>query len=96
MAREATLLITEYLPKLVNNLKSLELREKLLYASMLADISIDSGSTHIIHAIEHVLSGLQPKLAHGYGLALLGPRAAYYIHKAVAGYTSTVISCEQL
>jgi alcohol dehydrogenase len=83
MAREATLLITEYLPKLVNNLKSLELREKLLYASMLAGISIDSGSTHIIHAIEHVLSGLQPKLAHGCGLALLGPRAAYYIHKAV-------------
>jgi len=29
-----------------------------------------------------VLSGLEPKLPHGAGLALLGPRVVYYTHKA--------------
>jgi len=38
-------------------------------------------STHLVHAVEHVLSGLEPKLPHGAGLALLGPRVVYYTHK---------------
>uniref|UniRef100_A0A7C4FIJ4 Iron-containing alcohol dehydrogenase n=1 Tax=Ignisphaera aggregans TaxID=334771 RepID=A0A7C4FIJ4_9CREN len=91
MAREAVSFIARYLPELVSNLRSLELREKLLYASMLAGIAIDSGSTHIIHAIEHALSGLQPKLAHACGLALLGPRATYYTHKAVPESSASVL-----
>jgi len=91
MAREAVSFIARYLPELVSNLRSLELREKLLYASMLAGIAIDSGSTHIIHAIEHALSGLQPKLAHACGLALLGPRATYYTHKAVPESSASIL-----
>ncbi len=91
LAREATRIISEALPKVVNDLKNLDLREKLLYASMIAGIAIDSGSTHIIHAIEHALSGLQPKLAHGCGLALLGPRSAFYIHKAVPEYSAAIL-----
>ncbi|MEL9939550.1 MAG: iron-containing alcohol dehydrogenase [Ignisphaera sp.] len=91
LAKEATALIAENLPKLVNDLRNIELREKLLYASMIAGIAIDSGSTHIIHAIEHALSGLQPKLAHACGLALLGPRSAFYTHKAVPEYSATIL-----
>jgi alcohol dehydrogenase len=91
MAKEAVFIIVNYLPNLVNNLKSLELREKLLYASMLAGIAIDSASTHIIHAIEHAISGLQPKLAHGCGLALLGPKGIYYTHKAVPESSALIL-----
>ncbi len=55
----------------------------MMYLAMLAGIAIDMGSTHINHAIEHVLSSLEPKLSHGCGLALTGPRMVYYTHKAV-------------
>lgn len=91
LAREAISIITNSLPRLVNDLKNLELREKLLYASMIAGIAIDSSSTHVIHAIEHVLSGLQPKLPHGCGLALIGPRSIYYTHKVVPEYSAYIL-----
>jgi len=82
MAEKAISIIASDLPKLVNDLRNLELRYRMLYASMLSGIAIDAGSTHIIHAIEHAISGLEPRIAHACGLALLGPRATYYIHKA--------------
>jgi alcohol dehydrogenase len=91
LAREATSIIASNLPRLVSDLENLDLREKLLYASMIAGIAIDSGSTHVIHAIEHVLSGLQPKLPHGCGLALIGPRSIYYTHKVVPEYSAYVL-----
>lgn len=82
LAESAIGTIAETLPKLAKNLRDLALRYRMLYASMIAGIAIDMARTHIIHAIEHVLSGLEPKLPHGCGLGLLGPRAVYYIHKA--------------
>ena len=81
LSREAVRLLRAWLPKAVENPSDLEARYWLLYASMLAGIAIDLDGTHVVHAIEHVLSAMNPKLAHGCGLALLGPRAAYYIHK---------------
>jgi alcohol dehydrogenase len=91
MAREAVRHIVEALPRAVNDLRNVDLRERLLYASMIAGIAIDAGSTHLNHAIEHALSGLQPKLAHGCGLALLGPRLVYYTHKAVPEASASII-----
>ncbi len=82
LARESVNLLSEWLPKAVKELNNIEARYWLLYSSMLAGIVIDTSSTHIVHAIEHALSGLNPKLSHGCGLAIIGPRAAYYIHKA--------------
>ncbi|MCC6057276.1 MAG: iron-containing alcohol dehydrogenase, partial [Desulfurococcaceae archaeon] len=58
MAREAVRHIVEALPRAVNDLRNVDLRERLLYASMIAGIAIDAGSTHLNHAIEHALSGL--------------------------------------
>ncbi|MEM1541684.1 MAG: iron-containing alcohol dehydrogenase [Ignisphaera sp.] len=81
LSEEAVKVISEVLPQLVNDLKNIELRYKMMYAAMIAGIAIDMGSTHIIHGIEHTLSGLEPKLAHACGLALLGPRAVYYTHR---------------
>jgi len=74
-------LIKTWLPKALRNPYNLRARYWLQYASMLAGIAIDASSTHIVHAIEHALSGLNPKLPHGCGLGIIGARSAYYIHK---------------
>ena len=49
---------------------------------MIAGISIDHSRTHLVHAVELALSGLNPKLAHGCGLALIGPHAVELIYRA--------------
>lgn len=82
LAEETVRIIAEVLPRLVGDLRNIELRYKMMYASMIAGIAIDMASTHAVHGIEHAISGLEPRIAHGCGLAMLGPRAAYYIHKA--------------
>ncbi len=91
MCLETVKLIGEQLPRLDAGLSNLECREKLLYASMLAGIAIDHSSTHIVHAIEHALSGIQPKLAHGAGLAIIGPRAVFHVHKAVPEKSARIL-----
>lgn len=91
LAYESASLIVDRLPRLVANLKDISLRANLLYASMLAGMCIDMSSTHVVHGIEHVLSGLEPRLAHGAGLAMLGPRAVYYTHKAVPEASARIL-----
>ncbi len=82
IAEEATRLIARYLPKAVENPRDLEARYWLLYASMLAGIAIDLGRTHLVHAIEHALSGLKPELPHGAGLAIIGPKIVEHTYRA--------------
>ena len=74
---ESAKLIGESLPKE----QTIEEKEKLLYASMIAGISLDMSPAHIVHAIEHALSGLNPELPHGCGLAIVGARSIYWIHR---------------
>ncbi|RLG81231.1 MAG: alcohol dehydrogenase [Thermoprotei archaeon] len=71
LAEEAVKHVIEYLPRALEKPKELEYRYWLLYASMIAGIGIDHGVTHYGHAIEHVLTGSRPELAHGAGLAIL-------------------------
>ncbi|MET1159651.1 MAG: iron-containing alcohol dehydrogenase [Thermoprotei archaeon] len=71
LAREAIRLIVEYLPKALEKPDNVEYRYWLLYASMIAGIAIDHGVTHYGHAIEHVLTGVKPELAHGSGLGII-------------------------
>jgi alcohol dehydrogenase len=80
IAEEAVRIIVKWLPKVVNNLSDLNGRAWLLYASMLAGIAIDNSRAHLIHAIENVISGLNTDLAHGAGLAMLGPAAIPYLY----------------
>ncbi len=91
LAGEAIKLVKDWLSKVLSNLRDLEGRYWLLYASMLAGIAIDTASTHIVHAIEHALSGMKPELAHGAGLAMIGPRAVYYIHKASPEHSASAL-----
>ncbi|MDP8003018.1 MAG: iron-containing alcohol dehydrogenase [Caldisphaera sp.] len=81
-SEEAVKQIYEYLPKAINNLNDVEARYYLLYASMMAGVSIDISPTNIIHALENIMSGLVPSLPHGCGLAIIGPNLAPLIHKA--------------
>ncbi len=71
LGREAAHIILEYLPKTLDDPGNVEYRYWLLYASMIAGISIDHGITHLGHGLEHALSGFQPSLPHGAGLAIL-------------------------
>ncbi|MEZ0394702.1 MAG: iron-containing alcohol dehydrogenase [Desulfurococcaceae archaeon] len=91
LSTAAASIIASTLPLAVKDLGNLQLRSRLLYASMLAGISIDLASTHINHAIEHALSGLKPELPHGAGLAMLGPRVVYYTHKARPAESASIV-----
>lgn len=59
----------------------LENKYHLLYASMISGISLDMSPAHVVHAIEHALSGTNPDLPHGCGLAVIGGRSIYWIDK---------------
>ncbi|MCD6300646.1 MAG: iron-containing alcohol dehydrogenase, partial [Staphylothermus sp.] len=91
LTEEAVKNIKAWLPKALDNPQDLEARYWLLYASMLAGIDIDASATHIIHAIEHAISGLKPEIPHGAGLAILGPRSIYHTHKAVPQESARVL-----
>ena len=71
LAAESVKYIVAYLPRALKNPSDIEARYWLLYASMIAGISIDHGVTHLGHGLEHILSGYNPDLPHGAGLAIL-------------------------
>jgi len=79
----AVQLIVRWLPVAVKKPYDIEARYWLLYASALAGIAVDNSRTHLIHAVEHVLSGLEPSLAHGSGLASIGPAAIRILYRHV-------------
>ncbi|MEM4763264.1 MAG: iron-containing alcohol dehydrogenase [Desulfurococcaceae archaeon] len=84
LAETSVSYIVKYLNKALDNPGDLEARTMLLYSSMLSGMCIDlTSGTHLIHAMEHGFSGLNPELPHGAGLAILGPFVIYYTHKAV-------------
>lgn len=81
LAGEAIRYITQYLPICVRSLEGIEARYWLLYASMIAGISIDHGATHLGHALEHILSGVRPELPHGAGLGILYKKLLWYFYR---------------
>ncbi|MEM1541461.1 MAG: iron-containing alcohol dehydrogenase [Ignisphaera sp.] len=91
LAEEITKHVVNWLPIAIKDPNNIEARYWLLYSSMLAGIAIDNSRAHIIHAIENVLSGINVNLPHGAGLAILGPQATIYIHRAVPEYSYRVL-----
>ncbi|MGC9175313.1 MAG: iron-containing alcohol dehydrogenase [Thermoprotei archaeon] len=92
LSRESVTKIAYWLPRALVDLTAVEPRYWLLYASMVAGIAIDMAGTHIIHELEHIVSGINPKVAHGAGLAMLGPRSAYYTHRLSPVKSAEVLS----
>ena len=84
--------IQKWLPKTLEGLSNKDNRYWLLYASMMAGIAIDLAGTHIIHLIEHAISGTNPNVPHGAGLAIVGPRAVYYVHKFIPEKSAAILS----
>lgn len=72
------------LPRLLSDLKNLELRARLMWASTLALNGFQSAgrmpSGFCMHSMEHALSGFKPSLAHGRGLATLYPAYLRFLH----------------
>ncbi len=91
LSKEAIARIKEWLGIAVADPRNLEARGWLLYASMIAGIAIDASSTHVIHGVEHALSGINPKLPHGAGLAIVGPELIKHTHKACPTKSAEVL-----
>lgn len=75
-------LVKEYLPVALKDPKDLTARYFLAYAALIAGIAFDNGMLHYTHALEHPLSGVNPNLTHGLGLAMLLPAVLKNIYPA--------------
>lgn len=82
LAIAVTWLVYKYLPVVLKDPKNLEARYFLAYAALIAGLSFDNGLLHYTHALEHPLSGVNPNLTHGLGLAMLLPAVVKQIYKA--------------
>ncbi|MGB9830529.1 MAG: iron-containing alcohol dehydrogenase [Fervidicoccus fontis] len=82
LSEKSAYYIKTYIQVAMKNPSDIEARYWLLYASMLAGISIDLAGTSIIHGMEHGLSGVNPSLEHGAGLAIIGPLFLPLLYKA--------------
>ncbi len=84
LAREVITLVSQYLPKAIENADDLEARYYLAYAAMLGGVCFDNGLLHYTHALEHPLSAVKHELSHGLGLAILLPAVVRNIFDAKA------------
>ena len=82
LAIAVTWLVYKYLPVALKDPKNLEARYFLAYAALIAGLSFDNGLLHYTHALEHPLSGVNPNLTHGLGLAMLLPAVIKHIYRA--------------
>jgi alcohol dehydrogenase class IV len=73
MAKEAIRLVIEYLPKVLQDGKDIEAREKMAWADTLAGLSIASAGVTLPHGMGMAVGGLYPNVAHGEALAILYP-----------------------
>lgn len=74
-------LVAKYLPVALKDPTDLHARYFLAYAALIAGISFDNGLLHYTHALEHPLSGVNPNLTHGLGLAMLLPAVIKNIYQ---------------
>lgn len=82
-ALKAIELIGKYLPTAVKDGQNLEARENIALANTLSGMSESIGGCISEHAMEHPLSGHNPKLEHGAGLIMICQ--AYYAYWAERG-----------
>ena len=85
-------LVAQYLPAALKDPKDLQARYFLAYAALIAGISFDNGLLHYTHALEHPLSGVNPNLTHGLGLAMLLPAVIKNIYQAKPATLADVLA----
>lgn len=92
LADKAVSHIVSHLSNVLERPSDLESRTYLMYSSMLAGICIDTTKgTHLVHAVEHGVSGFDPRIPHGAGLAMIGPIVVEYTHKAVPEISALIL-----
>lgn len=88
----AARLVYRWLPVVRREPENLTARYWLMYANALAGISFDIALLHLTHALEHPLSALNPKTAHGNGLAALLPSVVKVTYPALPGVCADFFS----
>lgn len=78
MAMQAIGLVVENLPRLVNNLETVRLREKMAWADILAGLCIANAGVTLPHGMGMAIGGMYPNVAHGEGLAIIYPAFAEF------------------
>jgi alcohol dehydrogenase class IV len=78
LAWEAISIVTEYLPKVLNNLKDIEAREKIAWADTLAGLCIANAGVTLPHGMGMAIGGMYPHVAHGEALAIVYPGFAEF------------------
>lgn len=73
MAKKSIQLVIENLPKLLNDLNNIELRQKLALADTLAGLCIANAGVTLPHGVGMAISGMYPHVAHGESLAIIYP-----------------------
>lgn len=63
--------IYQWLPAAVENGKDIEARWQMSYGSMIGGMVLFLSSASAAHTIEHMLSGMNPAVTHGGGLAMI-------------------------
>lgn len=69
-SREAISIVSEYLPRILENGQDLEARSRMLYASMLMGLNLANSSTCMPHRLQYSV-GIKTKTSHGAGLRAL-------------------------
>lgn len=82
-ALKAVEIITEFLPRAVEDGQDIEAREQMAYAQFLAGMAFNNASLGYVHAMAHQLGGFYD-LPHGVCNAVLLPHVEAFNSKAVA------------
>lgn len=82
LAWEAISLVAENLPKLLDNLNDLNLRENMAWADNLAGLCIANAGVTLPHGMGMAIGGMYPHIAHGESLAIVYPSFARFTWKS--------------
>lgn len=95
LAHEVMRLAVKYLPEAEKDKTNLEARYFLMYASLLAGMASDNGSSHFAQILAHPLAAMKPGLPHGLGISILMPAVVKKIYpecgKSLAAVLSPII-----
>jgi len=92
-AKESLRLLWEYLPRIKTSIDDIEIKEKILLASLLAGFAINKTGTIIVHGMGYSLT-VTRNTHHGTANALLLPYVFEYLKKN--GYHSELTELEEI
>ncbi|MEZ0394401.1 MAG: iron-containing alcohol dehydrogenase [Desulfurococcaceae archaeon] len=83
LGEEIARMVFANLPVALRDPRDLGARYNLMFAAALGGVSIDHALTHVGHGIEHALSGMNPSLPHGAGLAIIYRALIKHVYRAL-------------